>query len=107
MQEPDPREVHEAAVNVADEYLTVDGLPEAIAELREVLQNRDEEHSCETSFSKGQCDSCGSTLAGDRSEAWGIPLDDREEHFEMEICVDCMMFHANGEEPETWTQHPQ
>ncbi len=60
------------------------------------------EHSCETYFSWGQCDSCGSTLGGDRSEAHGSWRDNGEYvSIEMSICVDCMMFHANGDLPET------
>ena len=65
----------------------------------------DEDHSCETSFSWQQCDSCGSTLGGDRSEAWGIPLKRKPgevELIQMSICVDCMMYHANGDEPQEW-----
>ena len=60
----------------------------------------DPNHQCEAYFSWVQCDSCGSTLGGDRSAATGS-WKDKEEwiNIEMEICVDCMMFHANGELP--------
>ena len=65
----------------------------------------DENHSCETHFSWGQCDSCGSTLGGDRSAAQGCWSDaDGFHHIEMEVCVDCMMYHANGELPESWSE---
>ena len=62
----------------------------------------DDDHQCEPSFSWGQCDSCGSTLGGDRDIAWLMP-DDGKEPIELSICVDCVMFHANGELPETWS----
>lgn len=62
----------------------------------------DEDHSCESYFSSAQCDSCGSNLAGDRLPASGLIRDAKEELqiVPMEICVDCVMFHANGELPE-------
>ncbi len=64
--------------------------------------NGDTEHICETSFSWSDCDSCGSTLGGDRSEAHGLYRDDSGElqTVEMSVCVDCMMYHANGELPQ-------
>ena len=59
-----------------------------------------EDHQCETSFSWGQCDSCGSTLGGDRSEAYGMWRDGAEFNtIKMSVCIDCMMYHANGELP--------
>ena len=54
----------------------------------------------EGGFSSSQCDSCGSTLAGDRFTAHGIAAD--KEIYHLDICVDCLMFHANGDEPEQW-----
>jgi len=61
----------------------------------------EEEHQCESSFSWGQCDSCGSTLGGDREPAIGLWEDAGTIHtIEMSVCVDCAMFHANGELPE-------
>ena len=69
----------------------------------------DSEHSCEASFSWQECDSCGSHLGGDRLPAIGMYLDNdgKQQTTELSICVDCAMFHANGEEPETWQQYPQ
>ena len=66
--------------------------------------NGDPEHSCEPSFSWGQCDSCGSTLGGDRDIAYGHWRDSSGEfqQIEMSVCVDCTMYHANGELPEHW-----
>ena len=61
--------------------------------------------SGESSFGWEQCDSCGSTLGGDRFPASGLyrPEDGADlESIEMTVCVDCVMFHANGDIPETW-----
>ena len=65
----------------------------------------DENHQCEPSFSRQPCDSCGSTLGGDREEAYGMYRGDKTSKMEfckMDICVDCVMFHVNGDEPEDW-----
>jgi len=64
----------------------------------------DEDHECESYFSKGQCDSCGSTLAGDRSKGFMNWKDETEtwNSIEVELCVDCVAWHANGEVPENW-----
>ena len=64
----------------------------------------DEDHQCEASFSWSQCDSCGSTLGGDRETAYGIWRNEKGEivTIQMSICVDCTMYHANGELPEVW-----
>ena len=60
----------------------------------------------EPSFSWSRCESCGSTFGGDRFNAHGIITEtDNLIHFRM--CVDCVMFHANGDEPEDWRQHPR
>lgn len=64
--------------------------------------------AAEPSFSWHQCDSCGSTLGGDRHDAHGLPID-RDGAFDysqdmihLSICSDCLIYHANGEEPEQW-----
>jgi hypothetical protein len=64
----------------------------------------------EASFGGCQCDSCGSTYAGDRHEAHGIATE-RDERGDVDIshlsiCTDCLLFHANGDEPEEWYQSP-
>ena len=61
------------------------------------------DHSCEASFSWVQCDSCGSSLGGDRLPATGgwTAKDGTIETIDLDICVDCAMFHANGDTPET------
>ena len=69
----------------------------------------DENHSCEASFSWQQCDSCGSTFGGDRLKATMIPLDYKageDTMIDVDICTDCAMAWANGENPEQWQQHP-
>ena len=71
----------------------------------------DEEHRCEASFSSAQCDSCGSTFAGDREPATMIPLDYKageDTMIDVTICVDCVMAWANGDDPdEPWYRTPQ
>jgi len=63
----------------------------------------DEDHQCEPSFSWSQCDSCGSSLGGDRHTAYGLYREGKKLHtIEMSVCTDCAMFHANGELPEYW-----
>jgi hypothetical protein len=58
------------------------------------------------SFSWSRCQSCGSTFGGDRhaGHATDPALGGLLLHLEM--CSDCVVWHANGEEPETWSQHP-
>jgi hypothetical protein len=59
-------------------------------------------------FSWRACQICGCTLGGDR-EVWhaihgepGENLAGREiEHWDS-VCTDCIMYLANGEEPEVW-----
>ena len=60
----------------------------------------------EGNFSGSSCDSCNSHMAGDRHAAHLI-RDNRSTGGEFEcchasICADCLMFHANGDEPESW-----
>ena len=71
--------------------------------------NGDEGHQCEASFSPAQCDSCGSTYAGDRSPGFGMWHEGNEVIFiDMVLCVDCVLYHANADEPEApWYQSPQ
>jgi len=53
------------------------------------------------------CESCGSTFGGDREKAVALPHDLKTgEQYEIEICVDCLMFHANGDLPENWSASP-
>lgn len=62
----------------------------------------------EGNFSNSQCDSCGSNLAGDRFTAHGLPIDDKgaldyeRDLYHLSICVDCLLYWANGDVPEQW-----
>lgn len=73
----------------------------------ETLQEYDEGH-----FAYGHkqpCESCGSTFGGNRYNAHALTNDDMDQvsdPIHIGICIDCLMFHANGDEPETWTQYP-
>ena len=64
----------------------------------------DDDHQCETHFSWSQCDSCGSGLGGDRFTAYGLSND---EPIKLSICVDCAMYHANGELPANYDNTAQ
>jgi hypothetical protein len=55
----------------------------------------------EGSFSWRSCDSCGSPLGGTRYAAHGIEKTGIEP-VHLDICVDCLLYHANGVEPEAW-----
>jgi len=51
-------------------------------------------------FSWSPCDCCGSSLGGNRYAAHGF---DKERNIiHLDICVDCLHFLANGDEPENW-----
>ena len=67
----------------------------------------DSNHQCEEYFSWAQCDSCGSTLGGNRLPATAVYTDSdgQLQVIDLEICVDCVMYHANGELPDEWEQH--
>ena len=77
------------------------------------------ELASEPSFSWSQCDGCGSTFGGDRHYAHGFVLpgdrteadgprypNDPGEIIHLDVCTDCLLYLANGDEPETWSQHP-
>jgi len=54
----------------------------------------------EGGFSWHHCDCCGSSLGGNRYAAHGF--DKNKEVVHLEICEDCLIFLANGDEPEKW-----
>lgn len=54
----------------------------------------------EPHFSWSPCDCCNSSLGGDRHAAHGKDKDGNLVH--LDICVDCLMYIANGDEPEIW-----
>lgn len=57
----------------------------------------------EGSFSRSQCDGCGSTLGGDRCPASAWPTVNGWEPVEshnLNVCIDCVAYLANGEDAE-------
>jgi len=56
----------------------------------------------EGSFSHNACDICGSKLGGNRFSAHGVLDTDHKEIVHLEVCVDCIMYMANGDLPEVW-----
>ena len=53
----------------------------------------------EGGFSWQDCDVCGSRLGGDRYVMHGYYKDDL---IHLDVCTDCIMYHANGDLPEHW-----
>lgn len=56
----------------------------------------------EASFSWRACDTCGTTLGGDRE--YGHALDSRMDIVHLSMCADCVMFIANGDIPDDETE---
>lgn len=57
----------------------------------------------EPHFSHSSCDCCGSSLGGDRYPGHYILTIDEEHAIQhMDVCVDCLVYLANGDEPENW-----
>lgn len=54
----------------------------------------------QSSFSWTACCTCGSPLCGDRSNGHGF--DENGEVIHLSMCADCVMYFANGDEPEIW-----
>lgn len=86
------------AAACCDICLSAFGLDEErdLDKAQEQMYEQDEGH-----FSWEECDSCGSRLGGNRHYAHALPYD-TDEIVHIEICTDCLMFHANGDEPEDW-----
>ena len=55
---------------------------------------------CEGGFSWSPCEVCGCSLGGDRHKAAIIVPGTDTEPIELDCCVDCLCFLANGDEPE-------
>ncbi len=72
--------------------------------LSETPTDDEREAADEPAFSLRACESCGSTFGGDRHPAHY--LDSDREIMHTRVCTDCLFFHANGDEPEDWSQHP-
>lgn len=63
----------------------------------------------EGGFSWCACDSCGSSLGGNRypahaihKEAFGPDAKRPNDVTHISICADCLRYHANGDIPEDW-----
>ncbi len=64
----------------------------------------EQDHPDEGGFSWAQCDGCGSTFGGDRYAGHGTI---KGELIHLDLCVDCLMYLANGDEPDTpWYRTP-
>ena len=66
-----------------------------ISELIETGELADEPH-----FSWSPCESCGSSLGGNRYAAHSTDADGNISHWD--ICEDCLFYFANGDLPENW-----
>lgn len=54
----------------------------------------------EGGFSWSSCDACGSHLGGQRYSAHAFT--EKGERLHLEVCEDCLVFIANGDEPASW-----
>ena len=60
-----------------------------------------EDHDPYNEFSRAMCESCGSMLGGSRHPAHGfVTIDGKQELCHLLVCVDCLMYHANGDAPD-------
>lgn len=61
-------------------------------------------------FSWRACESCGSTFGGNRYAAHAFERGRKPSAItchHLDICTDCLLFHANGDEPDhDWRQDP-
>lgn len=77
--------------------------------LSEDATQHEQDCANEGGFSWSSCDSCGSHLGGNRYPAHGIIAETMEaargaEATHFDVCVDCLMYHANGDLPEDTQQ---
>ncbi len=72
---------------------------DSLAELEIAWENGEAPN--EPHFSWRPCECCGSHLGGDREPAHGIDENGDIVHFS--VCVDCVLYLANGDEPEDWS----
>lgn len=56
----------------------------------------------ELGFSWSACECCGSSLGGDRHELAYTKPGTAEGPIMISACTDCLIYAANGEEPENW-----
>ena len=67
------------------------------------LDNNDVDE--EGSFSHSSCDLCGSHLSGNRYSAHFFECGDpKKALYHIEVCTDCVLYLANGDEPEEWEE---
>jgi len=66
----------------------------------ECPEHQDESVGDEGHFSWHPCECCGSPLGGLRYAAHGFIAGGAICH--LDVCADCLVFIANGDEPETW-----
>lgn len=78
------------------EYFSV-GSCHACAECNPDELDEDADLCAEGNFSWRACESCGSLLGGDRYAAHG-DIGGELTHFD--VCVDCVLYHANGDLPD-------
>lgn len=81
------------------EGLTLSGLESALEYSEDAFEEAFQ--VWEEEFSNSSCDSCGSYLAGGRYTAHGSD-DETGQPYCLSVCVDCVLFHANGDTPENW-----
>jgi hypothetical protein len=84
------------AVERGLEHVSVGYLP--YADCGDCPEEQNEDVGDEGFFSWQSCDCCGSHLGGDRFAAHGIDSGGNGIH--LDICVDCLVYIANGDEPE-------
>lgn len=66
----------------------------------ECPEEQDSDCGDEGFFSWSSCDCCGSGLGGTRYAAHGRDKGGNLIH--LDVCEDCLMYLANGDEPEAW-----
>ena len=71
----------------------------------DAITRRNNDNLCcdgeELGFSWRACDCCGSSLGGDRFKACKLTKD--HEVIDFSVCVDCILYIANGEVPDNWS----
>ncbi len=88
------------AVEIQCENLTVS--PGLARESCSTCEDLEPDDIGEEEFSVSDCDSCRSSLSGGRSVAHGMGPEGDNNVYHVLYCVDCVMFHANGDLPESW-----
>lgn len=77
---------------------------------REEFEAATESAGDEGHFSWRPCEGCGSSLGGTRYAAHGFKrcrVSHRRSIVHLDICSDCLFYHANGDVPEDWRASPK